>query len=75
MPLRGGDGGGVGYMIETVRSASRTKGKAKVSGSSEIAKVAEVLVSLLSNPWGSSSGFWFPVRIMSRPTSGSLVWK
>ena len=44
MPLRGGDGGGVGYMIETVRSALRTKGKAKVSGSSEIAKVAEVLV-------------------------------
>ena len=44
MPLRGGDGGGVGYMIETVRSASRTKGKVKVSGSSEIAKVAEVLV-------------------------------
>lgn len=44
MPLRGGDGGGVGYMTETVRSAWRTKGKAKVSGNSEMAKVEEVLV-------------------------------
>lgn len=52
MPLRGGDGGGVGYMTETVRSAWRTKGKAKVSGNSEMAKVEEVLVSLLSNPLG-----------------------
>ena len=50
MPLRGGDGGGVGYMIETVRSAPPTKGKAKVSGSSEIARLQRSWYSLLNNP-------------------------
>lgn len=45
MPWRGGDGGGVGYIAGIVRAASRTKGKAKVFGSSsEMLKVAEVLL-------------------------------